>query len=218
MASIDTMPPSEPGVPSAGIAEDLPPKSYAQAAEQNLSGHTETKVIPTTTPIDSNGPPNDTLITQKVAVNGDGKPMPNVFEFTGFNGNNQANGLSTAETTPFEFTGQGEDHFPRSPTKKPGHKKSGSLRSINGIKRPAESNRDKEDGDLMIKRSRSSSGDRLTSVKSNKDYADGLRLAEKEKKPAKDLVSGRRAGDGWERSGYTLPSNPTFYSQSLQAN
>ena len=99
--------------------------------------------------------------------------------------------------TPMEFVGHGEDEAPRSPMRKLQHKKSGSLRS-NGSKK----GRDNA-GELQEK-IQDGGREKLTSVKASPEYFESLRRDEKDKMSKKnnELVSGRRAGAGWERSGY----------------
>lgn len=58
---------------------------------------------------------------------------------------------------------------------------------------------------------RYSNGDGLTSVREDKDYRESLELDDSERPASNEndsheLVSGRRAGAGWERSGYVLGS------------
>ncbi|MCJ1306559.1 diacylglycerol O-acyltransferase 1 [Agyrium rufum] len=116
-------------------------------------------------------------------------------------------GLKLEIDGPSQYEGTGEDTAPRSPVRKPGHKKSGSLR-INGLAKKdtalAPTSTEPDDGDLVVRRSRSRSGERLTTLRATRGYNEGVGQAEKEKKPKKpqpDLVSGRQAGAGWERSG-----------------
>ena len=104
--------------------------------------------------------------------------------------------------TPMEFIGHGEDEAPRSPMRKPSHKKSGSLR-VNGSKK------DKGSTKEFLEEYQDGGRKRLTSAKASPEYFDSLRRDERDKlmKSNPTLVSGRRAGAGWERSGYVLCVN-----------
>lgn len=82
------------------------------------------------------------------------------------------------QSPPEEYTGKGEDDALRSPRKKI-HKKNGSLKA-NGHSTPKE----KENSDLAVEDFQDKDGRHLTS----------LRRSDTE------LVSGRRAGAGWEKS------------------
>lgn len=81
---------------------------------------------------------------------------------------------------PVQYTGHGEDDAPRSPRKKT-HKKNASVR-MNG--HPSLNRKDTSR--LVIEHFRDKDGDHLTTLKRNDT----------------ELVSGRRAGAGWERSQY----------------
>ncbi|MCJ1253099.1 diacylglycerol O-acyltransferase 1 [Lignoscripta atroalba] len=102
-------------------------------------------------------------------------------------------------STPVQYIGQGEDNAPRSPMRK-AHKRNGSVR-VNGTEK------EKVDHKVPLERFEDADGKDLTSIRPTSNYKDALRQDEKEQKPlvrrnAKDeLVSGRRAGAGWQRSG-----------------
>lgn len=99
-----------------------------------------------------------------------------------------------------EYVGQGTDDAPRSPVRKM-HKKSGSVRISNGVKKELVAL------NILEEKFQDRDGERLTSIRPDEDYEEALKrdLADRyEKKREKDpqLVSGRRAGAGWELSGY----------------
>ena len=97
---------------------------------------------------------------------------------------------------PMHFVGDGEDDAPRSPVRKP-HKRNGSLR-VNGHKKEG------NDHSLLVEKYNTPDGEILTSVKPEAGYEESLRTDEKENKPQTkqdELVSGRRAGAGWDNSG-----------------
>ncbi len=86
--------------------------------------------------------------------------------------------LKTRDHALTQYTGKGEDDSPRSPMKK-AHKKSGSVQ-LNGRAQPKEQHA----SDLVVEDLKDRNGVHLTT----------LRRADTE------LVSGRRAGAGWEMS------------------
>ncbi len=101
-------------------------------------------------------------------------------------------------TAPIQYIGAGEDDAPRSPVRK-GHSRNGSLR-VNGIKK------ERITHDLILETSQDQGGERLVGIAPEKATMDSLRLDEKRtaeegKAGSHELVSGRRAGAGWEQSG-----------------
>jgi 2-acylglycerol O-acyltransferase 2 len=117
-----------------------------------------------------------------------------------------------------EFTGQGRNESPRSPAQinRP-HKRTSSIRSAKSTS-PMMTVSEGSDGQQqkpVYEKFESPDGKQLTSVKPDDSYDDALKLDEKElpqkkeeqPKHSKDeLVSGRRAGAGWESSAYVLAS------------
>jgi 2-acylglycerol O-acyltransferase 2 len=105
---------------------------------------------------------------------------------------------SESEQETGQYIGQGEDETVRSPARKT-QKRNGSIK-INGIQYK------RSDTHLLVEDFQDKSGEKLTSTKPY-DFAKALELAESEKKPTPrhkkedSLVSGRKAGAGWERSG-----------------
>ncbi|KAI9839662.1 MAG: hypothetical protein M1819_002288 [Sarea resinae] len=165
----------EPSDPQERIANDLTPKSYAQAVETEI---------------------NDDL----------------------------------KDAGPFTYTGEGEDDTPRSPTRKP-HRRDGSMSQshhrrgssmaevANGLKKPVDGKNEEKPtyAEVVEENNGSSNGDRahLTSL-DRPGYEKELQQAEKEEEaddatkeerkakagqPRGTLVSGRRAGAGWDNSG-----------------
>lgn len=94
-------------------------------------------------------------------------------------------GSSNEQIPPAQYTGQGEDDAPRSPRKKT-HKKGGSLR-MNGYQPP----RRKETSIVVVEDFQDKDGEHLTGLKRNDTI---------------ELVSGRKAGAGWEKSQCEPPS------------
>jgi len=116
--------------------------------------------------------------------------------------------IKKENVAPMQYIGSGKDDAARSPVRKP-HNRNGSLR-INGIKK------EKVDQSLILEQFRDKDGEHLISVIPEIGYKDSLRHDEKEMPKARnggghDLVSGRRAGAGWEQSGYT-----TLHQQVLR--
>lgn len=114
-----------------------------------------------------------------------------------------------------EFTGQGRNESPKSPAQlhRP-HKRTSSLRS-NKSNSPMMTVSEGFNGmqqKLVYEKFESPDGKQLTSVKPDDSYEEALRTDEKEApkkkeqpKASKDeLVSGRRAGAGWETSAYVF--------------
>ncbi len=92
---------------------------------------------------------------------------------------------------PEFYSGQGEDAAPRSP-RRTLHKKSGSLRT-NGV------SKEKKDGQVVVERYEDKDGEHLVSIRQAWDRGKGKSTATRRNS---ELVSGRRAGAGWEQSQY----------------
>ena len=117
-----------------------------------------------------------------------------------------------------EFTGQGRNESPKSPAQmqRP-HKRTSSLRS-NKSTSPMMTVSEGSNGQqqkLVYEKFESPDGKQLTSVKPDDSYEEALRTDEKEapkkqeqpKNSKDELVSGRRAGAGWESSAYVTSSS-----------
>jgi hypothetical protein len=118
--------------------------------------------------------------------------------------------------TPGEYAGTGLDDALRSPVRSR-HRKTGSRGSgkSNGISntKPSSSTSsessvlDANDYNLVYERYNDGEGGRLTSIKPADDYEQNLKQRDRGKPPngstkgELDLVSGRQAAAGWERSG-----------------
>ena len=106
---------------------------------------------------------------------------------------------SIRPTTPQEpdkeqYEGSGQDNTPRSPIRK-GHKKNSSSRS-NGSKKVK---KDERSNSQMYEQYKDGDGELLTSMKPSDNYEKELRQEKKEAKKDQ-LVPGRMAGAGWQRS------------------
>lgn len=97
------------------------------------------------------------------------------------------------QSTPELYAGNGEEEsISRSPRRNL-HKKSGSTR-VNGF------SNDSKDAGVIIERYEDKDGEHLVSIKTASDGPQGKRRSTRRNS---ELVSGRKAGAGWERSGYT---------------
>ena len=92
---------------------------------------------------------------------------------------------------PELYSGQGEDATPRSPRRSP-HKKSASLKT-NGL------SKEKKDGQVVVERYEDKDGEHLVSIR--QAWARGKGKAMSTRRNS-ELVSGRKAGAGWEQSQY----------------
>lgn len=90
---------------------------------------------------------------------------------------------------PELYSGQGEDAAPRSPRRSP-HKKSASLKT-NGL------SKEKKDGQVVVERYEDKDGEHLVSIRQAWDRGKGKPMATRRNS---ELVSGRKAGAGWEQS------------------
>ncbi|KAF6227349.1 hypothetical protein HO133_008793 [Letharia lupina] len=90
---------------------------------------------------------------------------------------------------PELYSGQGEDATPRSP-RRTSHKKSTSLKT-NGI------SKEKKDGQVVVERYEDKDGEHLVSIRQAWDRGKGKPMAARRNS---ELVSGRKAGAGWEQS------------------
>lgn len=120
-----------------------------------------------------------------------------------------------------EFTGEGRNDSPKSPAQMHRPHKRTSSKSISPKKTVSEGT-DGQQQKLVYEKFESPDGKQLTSVKPDDSYEEALRTDEKEAPKQKEqqvrdskdeLVSGRRAGAGWETSAYVLPH--TFNSLTL---
>ena len=102
-------------------------------------------------------------------------------------------GLRKEQNAPSEYVGQGEDDAPRSPAKKV-HKKSSSLR-MNGT------SKEKENSRVVVERYQDKYGEHLTSVRLPYNEEKRKHISRHGRQPS-ELLSGRKAGTGWERSQY----------------
>ncbi|MCJ1281978.1 diacylglycerol O-acyltransferase 1 [Xylographa opegraphella] len=133
---------AESSQPQEREAQHLPPKTYVDAAMENLNGDSEKE-----------------------------------------------------NSAPSQYIGQGEDDAPRSPARKP-HKRNGSLR-VNGLRNKTSSQ------SLLVEKFQDRDGEHLTSINplDSEDGGQQIHKSPSRRTEGGELVSGRRAGAGWEKSG-----------------
>ncbi|KAF2099112.1 diacylglycerol O-acyltransferase 2A [Rhizodiscina lignyota] len=114
----------------------------------------------------------------------------------------QTNGIHRIDPpTPGEYSGSGMGEAPQSPSR--GHKRVSSKPSNPKLNGSAKKEQEGDNGSIVQERYRSinGSGETLNSVKPSNEYDERLWQDRKErKKKQPELVTGRRAGAGWERS------------------
>jgi len=147
---------AEPSQPEEREARDLPPKSYAEAAEEGLTDESKDQKARNIENIQANG---------KIKI------------------------PTHEEKDYYELEGAGQDNSPKSPTAR-GHRRKSSLRS---------------NGSVGRKHGEQLTNGTLTSFKPGSDEDDST-LRSRDGPPMKrrdsTLKSGRQAGAGWHRSKY----------------
>jgi len=222
----------EPSVPEEREALDLPPKSYADAAEEALgdgvpNGYHEQFVNP-----------QQAKKTQMNGVNGDGRTTPGEYSGSGIlegspspaRGHKRIGSKSSRQNLKIngvkkEEHGKSDDAVEEEEQEKPGEvvkeeeqdkakdkkdeaEKAEEAKPENGAKESEQ--RQPEDG-LIVEKYRDAEGDRLTSIKPDEDVQESPRTDETMRRRRaqqdrqKDLVSGRQAGAGWDRSRQDWP-------------
>ncbi|KAF2142247.1 uncharacterized protein K452DRAFT_250173 [Aplosporella prunicola CBS 121167] len=179
---------TEPSQPEEREANDLPPKSYADAAEPD--GHTNgtdndhRQQEPQEQPQEQQKPQKPHPAQLEIHLPDPGKSYADAAV--------QPNGAST----PGEYVGAGLDTSPKTPTR--GHRR---VKSKSSPKRSPE--KDNENHVVYEKVSDVDGKKHLTSVKPDDEFEKNLRL-DKDEKPKeedhKELTTGRQAGAGWEHS------------------
>lgn len=173
----------EPSVPDEREEQDLPPKSYADAAEEAI------------TPVShvSNGSSKKSHKAKSVE-------------------NVQTNGrihIPTDEETQ-EYEGSGQDNSPKSPTR--GHKRKTSSKSNGSIGRKHGEQLKNEVKNEVYEKHENSNGKPLTSVKPPKDVEKDTPGPDAPKRRDSTLMSGRQAGAGWQKSKYVYSHFATALS------
>ena len=105
-----------------------------------------------------------------------------------------------------EYSGQGMDESPRTPIVRRTHKRAGSRSSHSSTGKKREPSEDDAPPKLMYEQFANKDGKHLTSLKPDENLEQVMRIDEKKEPEHKqalsrdELVSGRRAGAGWEKS------------------
>lgn len=188
---------AEPSQPEERAEHDLPPKPYVEAAKEGLNGVNGAANSAT------NGATNGSIYG---SPNGDALGAPDEASFGAVETpleeeappkprEIRTNGRVTAE----EYTGSGRDEAPHSPTRHT-HKRVRSKPS-NQLMREYQKHREPA---LVVEQYRAGDGAQLVTAKAPDNYETEHRedtMKKVRQDPAKgELVSGRRAGAGWERS------------------
>lgn len=164
----------EPAAPEERAAQDLPPKSYADAAEEALE--------PASQANQTDGTLEDTgkRLRRKIAEV-------------------KTNGIQTPpdEDDMESLEGMGQDETPRSPTVK-GHRRVGSRSSHGSLGRK---HGEQIQTELLEKR-QNGNGEPLASLKPSPEFKEVERTDLKRRNS--ELKSGRQAGAGWATSKYVL--------------
>jgi hypothetical protein len=132
---------------------------------------------------------------------GDHRRSKTYAEVVEQNVGNTGNTGNTPESAPSQYAGAGKDAASQMPVKET-HRKPSSL-YLNGTQ-------EKPNGAAtpFLERFGDKNGERLTSV-NDIEFEESLKTAKKQqirKRRGDELVSGRQAGRGWDRSRYALPS------------
>ncbi|KAF1355466.1 diacylglycerol acyltransferase-domain-containing protein [Delphinella strobiligena] len=178
----------EPADPQDRQEQHLPPKSFAEAAVENVeapNAHDESADTNRTQP----EPGKSYAAATLDGTNGNGHTKVEVV-------NNGAD----------EYSGQGMDESPRTPIVRKTHKRVSSRASQGSLNRRKSPSGDEGPPKLIYESFGNDESKQLISVKPHDAFED-LPKAEEKKKPQHersssrdDLVSGRRAGAGWEQS------------------
>lgn len=173
----------EPSAPGERNDLKLPPKSYAEAAEQDIPcSYADAVQLPPPPPADDETPP---VKAKKKS------PLPK---------KNGAVGLPALDIAKAEYTGRGMDDSPRSPSR---NYKAMSPRRVSlekAKKSKAKPAKEEEvTNGVVFEKYEAPDGDKLISVKPSDEYDQEPHQQTSQHKKG-GLVSGRRAGAGWSTS------------------
>ncbi|KAB8302477.1 hypothetical protein EYC80_005882 [Monilinia laxa] len=209
---------AEPALPEEREKLNLPPKSYADAAEETpeflhdgRNENTENEEV--------NGPKQ----SNNTNVNGSGGNVPkhkvSVLRIVDTNGTDSAKSAGNKENRPTidrqesrrEYSATGLDDTPKSPPrhrqrKTSSQKSNGTIENghdLNSKKMSNARNNSENNTAIFEKIQGERNGSKLTSVKPSKDYEKQFERDHDEAPKRKDetLVSGRQAGQRWHTSG-----------------
>ena len=193
----------------AMLSDPVAPAELIEEAEKYLE-------TPNDKTPETNGEVYPAISTKKTYAEAVSQPVPPPLPEETDDEGNEADITPTATVqppTPGEYTGTGLDESPRNSMRLT-HKRVGSRGSNRANGRPAwasssESSSVVSQNDLNLVYEKYSDGEggRLISVRQPPEYEQNLKLNEKERRPGVqskgelELVSGRQAAAGWERSG-----------------
>ncbi|KAK8216903.1 diacylglycerol O-acyltransferase 1 [Zalaria obscura] len=226
----------EPASPTERKEHHLPPKSYADAAEEGLgsNGYVDEDSIKET-------PPNHGRKSSQPRALGEildeseehfpqpasPSPLPRSSSRRGASTKSYADAavdhLPKTNGKPLRldfgadgevesYSGEGMDESPRSPARKP-HKRTSS-KSLKGDKKEAKEVNEGPGGtQSKLVYEEFHNGEQLTSVKPSDGFEashrqDENKVPEEQASSKEELVSGRRAGAGWEKSAYVEATPP----------
>ncbi|KAA8576704.1 hypothetical protein EYC84_006779 [Monilinia fructicola] len=209
---------AEPALPEEREKLNLPPKSYADAAEETPEflhdGPDENKENE-----EVNGQKQSTNANVNGSGGNDSKHKVSVLRIVHTNGTDSAKSADNKENRPTidrqesrrEYSATGLDDTPKSP---PRHRqRKGSSQKSNGTndnghdlntKKMSNTQNDNENNTAVFEKIQGErNGSKLTSVKPSKDYEKQIERDHDEAPKCKDetLVSGRQAGQRWHTSG-----------------
>jgi 2-acylglycerol O-acyltransferase 2 len=202
----------DPGVPAELLEQ---PSEHSDAETNGVAPNITQPPIPE--------PPGD--LTYADAAAESPPPLPEETDDEGA-GQEDASAPAVQPPTPIELTGVGLDEAPRSPSRF-GHRRGGSKGSIKANGKPKTSASSESsivsqsDLALVFEKYPDGQGGKLTSVRAPPDYEQNLLQDERERSPnvrtkgELELVSGRQAAAGWERSGYVTALRSLTAAQRL---
>lgn len=168
---------AEPSQPEERAEHNLPPKSYAAAAEEALDN--DNAPGPDPQPQESQA---DGVVEGAKESQLDSPP----------------NGTKILRIVPAEeYEGEGQDNSPKSPTRN-AHRRKSSVRSNGSVGHKHGEQLQHE----LFKKHKDGQGEPLTSMKPAAEFELDGRVDEKPMRRYSELQSGRQAGEGWHRSKY----------------
>lgn len=179
---------AEPSQPDERAEHNLPPKSYAAAAEEALENEPQSESELQSHESHTDGAVDDAKDALAKKLPGFGHdsqqdPQPN--------GTTKILRIVPAE----EFEGEGQDNSPKSPSRN-SHRRRTSLKMNGSAGRKHGEQLQHE----MYEKHKDGNGDSLTSVKPAPEFELDGRTDKKPMRRNSELHSGRQAGEGWHKS------------------
>ena len=174
---------AEPSQPEERAEHNLPPKSYAAAAEEALENEPAPGPDPQSHENQTDDAGEDAKENlSKESQDGGHESQPD----------SPPNGTKILRIVPAEeYEGEGQDDSPKSPERN-AHRRKSSVGRKHGEQLQHE----------MFKKHKDGEGEPLTSVKPAAEFELDGRVDEKPMRRYSELQSGRQAGEGWHRSKY----------------